>query len=145
MDILSFTIVCIWKEENYHGYIVWLHLLTHHSDIISSMTCWCLFARFYNTSSISFFIFKELQSWRMVSSGMLCCVALVTSQKTPLFIVTAVKTSNLTHLQSYFNKLFFLTLYFTTFGAHNSVPCSWLRCYATSQKVVDLNPDKICF
>jgi hypothetical protein len=33
---------------------------------------------------------------RMASSGMLCCVALVTSQKTTFFIVTAVKTSNFT-------------------------------------------------
>jgi hypothetical protein len=47
-----------------------------------------------------------LYKWRMVSSGMLRCVAIVrtlqephsvTSQKTPFFIVTAVKTSNPTH------------------------------------------------
>jgi hypothetical protein len=36
-------------------------------------------------------------TWRMVSSGLLRRVALVvTTQKTPFFIVTAVKTSNLT-------------------------------------------------
>jgi hypothetical protein len=33
---------------------------------------------------------------RMVSSGLLRRVALVRTQKTPFFIVTAVKTSNLT-------------------------------------------------
>jgi hypothetical protein len=33
---------------------------------------------------------------RIASSGMLRRVALVTSQKTPFFIATAVKTSNLT-------------------------------------------------
>jgi hypothetical protein len=37
----------------------------------------------------------------MVSSGLLRRVALVRTQKTPFFIVTAVKTSNLTLIEQY--------------------------------------------
>jgi hypothetical protein len=36
----------------------------------------------------------------MVSSGLLRRVALVRTQKTPFFIVTAVKTSNLTYFEA---------------------------------------------
>jgi hypothetical protein len=73
---------------------IWIRIVNRKVYLPPIWLNFCILAR----RKIMNMIPHNTAIWRMVSSGLLRRVALVRTQKTPFFIVTAVKTSNLTTL-----------------------------------------------